>query len=79
MAIFGNFLSASGYNKSVSEELADRLEGQNWSVIRASNKTGKLYRLMDFVHRRALTKGTYMQGFLFTDFPNGCSVANAGI
>ena len=45
--IIGNFLSGSGSNPSVCEDLAERLGARGWRVSAASTKRGRLARLMD--------------------------------
>jgi glycosyltransferase involved in cell wall biosynthesis len=46
----GNFLSAAlGHYRSVADELADRLEGHGWSVVRTSGRRGRLAKLIDML------------------------------
>lgn len=47
--IIGNFLSSSGLNKSVCEELALRLEAAGWSVITTSRQKNRILRLLDML------------------------------
>jgi glycosyltransferase involved in cell wall biosynthesis len=45
----GNFLSSSGQNRSVCEELADRLSAAGWAVCTTSTLPGKIARLADMM------------------------------
>jgi glycosyltransferase involved in cell wall biosynthesis len=45
----GNFLSASIGNRSVCEDLADRLRGAGWSVLTTSRQHGRVVRLADML------------------------------
>ena len=45
LLMVGNFLSGSGRNQSVCEDLADRLRHSGWSVVTTSNRVGRLSRL----------------------------------
>ncbi len=47
--LVGNFLSAHVANRSVGEEMADRLRQRRWTVITTSNRRNKLARLIDMV------------------------------
>ena len=47
--IVGNFLSATPNSRSVCEELAERLALGGWSVITASDKPGRVARLLDML------------------------------
>jgi glycosyltransferase involved in cell wall biosynthesis len=44
-----NFLSASGFTRTVSEDLAERLAQAGWPVITTSHKPARLPRLVDMV------------------------------
>jgi len=45
--MLGNFLSAHGRNRSLSEDLADRLEARSYRVLRSSFRAGRLARAVD--------------------------------
>jgi glycosyltransferase involved in cell wall biosynthesis len=47
--IAGNFLSASGGNRGVCEDLAERLERRGWRVIAASRCAGRYQRAADIL------------------------------
>lgn len=47
--IVGNFLSSSGMNKSVCEELAIRLPERGWPVITTSSRSNRFLRLFDML------------------------------
>jgi glycosyltransferase involved in cell wall biosynthesis len=47
--IVGNFLSASGWTVSVSEELAARLSASGWKVLTASDRPQRFDRLMNML------------------------------
>lgn len=47
--LIGNFLSTSGGSRGVCEELALRLEAAGWVVLTASDKAGRVQRLLDMV------------------------------
>jgi glycosyltransferase involved in cell wall biosynthesis len=47
--LVGNFLSFSGRNQSVSEELAARLGAAGWFVVTTSSRFNRLARLFDMV------------------------------
>lgn len=47
--LVGNFLSAHTANRSVGEEMADRLRQRGWKVITTSSCRNKLARLIDMV------------------------------
>ena len=49
VALIGNFLSASRGTRTVIEDLAQRLAGTGWQVVTASDKPGRLPRLLDMV------------------------------
>jgi len=45
----GNFLSASGNSRSVSEELTQRLSRRGWSIATASGISNRFLRLLDMI------------------------------
>ena len=45
----GNFLSASGKSRSVSEELAQRLSRRGWSIATSSSISNRFLRLLDMI------------------------------
>lgn len=47
--LVGNFLSSTGGNRGVCEELACRLAGAGWSVLTTSPRAGRLSRLTDML------------------------------
>lgn len=47
--LVGNFLSASGFNRGVCEDLAERLEQAGWPVITTSRRPARLPRLVDMM------------------------------
>jgi glycosyltransferase involved in cell wall biosynthesis len=47
--IVGNFLSSHGRNRTVCEDLADRLQSAGWDVLTTSRKTGRVPRLLDML------------------------------
>ena len=47
--IVGNFLSGHGRNRSVCEDLAERLRDAGWHILTTSHKTGRLARLVDML------------------------------
>lgn len=49
IAIFGTFLSWSGYYKAPCEDLAERLEARKWKVVRSSERLSKAGRLIDMI------------------------------
>lgn len=56
--LVGNFLSSKGLNRTMVEELAQRLEGKGYSLITTSRMRSRLLRLLDmlltvFLRRRA--------------------------
>ncbi|HEY6990108.1 MAG TPA: glycosyltransferase family 4 protein [Bryobacteraceae bacterium] len=48
--IVGNFLSASGGNRGVCEDLAERLEGLGWRVVATSRRVGRYERAADILY-----------------------------
>lgn len=64
IAIFGTFFSWIGIYKSPCEELADKLEKNNWQVIRVSNKINKVNRLLDLVITALKRRNDYNVGTL---------------
>lgn len=47
LLLIGNFLSASVGTRSVGEDLADRLAGIGYPVIKTSSRKGKIVRMLD--------------------------------
>jgi glycosyltransferase involved in cell wall biosynthesis len=47
--IVGNFLSKHGRNRSVCEDLAERLRVAGWNILTTSHKTGRIARLIDML------------------------------
>lgn len=59
LLIVGNFLSSSGLNKSVCEELAPRLEAAGWRVVTTSSCRGRVLRLLDMLATIWRTRNRY--------------------
>ena len=57
--IVGNFLSAAGRNRSVCEDLAERLSASGWTVVATSRRTGRLARLLDMLGTAWRTREQY--------------------
>lgn len=55
----GNFLSGSVSNRSVCEELSDRLMHAGWEIYRASQKSNRLARLVDMAKTTWLNRFRY--------------------
>ena len=47
--LVGNFLSASGYNRTVCEDLAEHLAGLHWPILTTSDRPGRIARSMDMM------------------------------
>ncbi|HEY3940820.1 MAG TPA: glycosyltransferase family 4 protein [Bryobacteraceae bacterium] len=57
--IVGNFLSSAGRNRSVCEDLAERLSASGWTVVATSHRTGRLARLLDMLVAAWRTRKQY--------------------
>jgi glycosyltransferase involved in cell wall biosynthesis len=57
--IVGNFLSPAGRNRSVCEDLAERLSVSGWTVVATSRRTGRLARLFDMLGTAWRTREQY--------------------
>jgi len=49
LLMIGNFLSASGMNRTVNEDLAEGLDKAGMKILTTSNKPGRIPRLMDML------------------------------
>ena len=59
LLIVGNFLSKSIGNRSVCEDLAERLPGYGWQVSTTSHRPGRVRRLADMLLTAWLTRDGY--------------------
>ena len=57
--LVGNFLSATGRNRAVGEELADRLKSSEYSITLTSNKSSRILRLLDMSVRTWIKRTDY--------------------
>ena len=57
--VVGNFLSGSGSNRSVCEDLSEHLRAEGWHISAASSKKGRLARLIDMVDAAWRQRGRY--------------------
>ena len=57
--IVGNFLSVHGRNRSVCEDLAERLQSIGWEVLTASHQTGRVARMIDMLRACWRWRGRY--------------------
>jgi len=57
--IVGNFLSGHGRNRSVCEDLAERLQGAGWCILTTSRKTGRVARFVDMLGACWRWRGEY--------------------
>ncbi len=48
--LVGNFLSSSGINRSICEDLAIQLVNAGWHVVTTSNRSGRLSRLVNMLY-----------------------------
>jgi len=57
--IVSNFFSSYVHNRGVCEELAERLAGRGWAVVKTSSRRGRIARLLDMVFTALLQRHRY--------------------